>query len=82
MTAKEFIAWLNETLLFVGAAKELNEAQTKILKDKLGQVFNKLTPNRNYLNFAGGTFQQAMTGPTLSGSGFSLTPQNLIYITC
>jgi hypothetical protein len=44
MSAKEFIKWLDETLLFLGSAKELNEVQTQILKEKLNKVFNKVTP--------------------------------------
>jgi hypothetical protein len=44
MSAKEFIEWLNETLLFLGSAKELNGVQTQILKEKLNKVLNKVTP--------------------------------------
>lgn len=44
MTPEQFTQWLNEMLVF-NSSTELNAQQTQMLKDKLGQVFNKVTPS-------------------------------------
>ena len=80
MKPEEFIKWLDETFLFLGDAKTLNQDQTRVLKDKLSEVFNKVTPN--YLNTENYIFKDAMLGKTPSGCGFPLTPENLFIRTC
>ncbi len=50
MTPQEFTQWLDGFLSLNPNLTELNEEQTRRLKDKLSTVFNKQTPNLNLKN--------------------------------
>ena len=46
MDSKDFTYWL-QGFFEISDAKKLDEKQVQIIKDHLGLVFNKVTPNRN-----------------------------------
>ncbi len=67
-TPENFINWLDELLSFNPELTSLDARQTKMVKDKLALVFNKVTPDLNLFSNNpldipnGKTFQEIMTG--------------------
>jgi len=45
LTPENFVNWLDGFLAANPEAQNLNETQTKLLKDKLNRDFNKVTPD-------------------------------------
>jgi hypothetical protein len=69
MDATNFTYWL-QGFFEVSDAKKLDEKQVQIIKDHLGLVFNKITPNRNELP-KGSTLQ----GDSATPFDFDLLPK-------